>query len=71
MKKKLAALLILAAFCLSSCENGMKTTSCEGCGVRLTEEEGTNTVLGMWLCEECVGKGMGGTTPKPFDLPEE
>ena len=71
MKKKIALLLLLAVICLASCENGMKTTPCEGCGAQLSEDEGVNTVLGMWLCKDCVGKGMGGTTPKPFDLPEE
>lgn len=71
MKKKVIILLLAAIICCTSCGNGEKATPCEGCGAKLTEEEGIKTVLGMWLCGECVGKGMGGTTPSPFDLPDE
>ena len=71
VKRKAIILLLAAIICCTSCESGKNTTPCEGCGVELSEEEGINTVLGMWLCENCVGKGMGGTTPPPFDLPEE
>ena len=70
MKKKiLIALLIAATLCCTSCEKDDKLTACEGCGTMLSEEEGINTVLGMWLCQTCVGKGMGGTTPPPNLFP--
>ncbi len=36
---------------------------CDGCGKALADGEGVRTPLGMFLCSDCIGAGMGGTTP--------